>query len=810
MSSTAQLTELDPYWQDVADFLATANAERCIVPDPLDAMLPRSIRPDQLEAETPDEFSAIVVHKGMYTAFSADFLLLAFGNFSIAFANEVFLVLTRDGANEAGVAQDHLSIVPVIVNWARNGASTKTLAMVPAHWPFAMSRAELLRKMGRLIASDLVKPLGSTGELAVAETAAPFNDTEWYWIDDAAKVAELFCHPVLAATEPDLAERLIDTIVDCSQLGFVHRRVGAPFVAVRSADPRNFEVANSFSVFSGDLWAGTVNQGVRFNDGRTRTLVTHVPGELRFSWEGNTYSTDLRSTIFDCSIIHDGDKVVLRHFSTIRKPGNHMRELAVAEWAYTIDPTRNALGVRLKVQPSGFASIRDIEIRTSLVELSRFTEIATNNGDSWQTRTLEHTASDVSDDGESPAIEPFMLGVEFLSLVQKGSQPEHAMAIHVGSLGSQVDVLRSDHFQQKASNSQNPTNAVLVHRSKEGARRRSAVVIREDRLLTSGGYYDNPDDYRSLTLQPAKDGWLRDPSMSYDIGAELNAVATYLFFAHRQTDQPSPQKNGKLTKYHRWYERHLAHYMKRLEGEDQPHNIFVRGLSFALLSLDTMRRTFDSDDYGRKLQRLMQILLGTELAVRGKERASIFSSTRSHDAHPELDSHGAAILALARAAFAFELASQDRRLLSGAIARGIRAIEIGTPDTAAFGNRPMNHPTLVLAAKPGAANEDSGYWTYKLGIALRALHGVRDAADAGRIVLATSDMQHLEKLVDVAKRALAQAAIARETAIEMLTSVDSGETNSETQPWVAAGLVPAIDREILGLETADWIEASMD
>jgi hypothetical protein len=35
--------------------------------------------------------------------------------------------------------------------------------------------------------------------------------------------------------------------------------------------------------------------------------------------------------------------------------------------------------------------------------------------------------------------------------------------------------------------------------------------------------------------------------------------------------------------------------------------------------------------------------------------------------------------------------------------------------------------------------------------------------------------------------------------LEVLTSRMSGETNSETQPWVALGLVPVVDEQIVAL-----------
>ena len=58
-------------------------------------------------------------------------------------------------------------------------------------------------------------------------------------------------------------------------------------------------------------------------------------------------------------------------------------------------------------------------------------------------------------------------------------------------------------------------------------------------------------------------------------------------------------------------------------------------------------------------------------------------------------------------------------------------------------------------------------------------------------------MNHLE-LLDLAVRLLIRQSMLWEGGkIEVLTSQKSGETNSETQPWVALRLVPAVERAIL-------------
>src|SRR5207248_3536727 len=78
--------------------------------------------------------------------------------------------------------------------------------------------------------------------------------------------------------------------------------------------------------------------------------------------------------------------------------------------------------------------------------------------------------------------------------------------------------------------------------------------VTEDRLLTGGGYYREPDIYRRVLEDAVKNGNV-DPSMSYDIGAELNAVAVTLLFSKQGRYRSAParedRKSTRLNSSHR-------------------------------------------------------------------------------------------------------------------------------------------------------------------------------------------------------------------------------------------------------------------
>src|SRR5207237_10778861 len=144
-------------------------------------------------------------------------------------------------------------------------------------------------------------------------------------------------------------------------------------------------------------------------------------------------------------------------------------------------------------------------------------------------------------------------------------------------------------------------------------------------------------------LESATKNGNSEPIWSYDISAELNAVAVTLLISKqgRYRSAPAP---GRLEALKEWYDRHLAIYVEA-HRPDEPGAgapVFIRGLSFVILSLDCMTRAFGSEPYGALLSSCVALLLRLERAVEGGRGETVLA--------PELDCHCAALLALARAA----------------------------------------------------------------------------------------------------------------------------------------------------------------
>jgi hypothetical protein len=150
-------------------------------------------------------------------------------------------------------------------------------------------------------------------------------------------------------------------------------------------------------------------------------------------------------------------------------------------------------------------------------------------------------------------------------------------------------------------------------------------------------------------------------------------------------------------------------------------------------------------------------------------------------------------LALARAAWH----GDPDGAISAAIGEAILGIKLysGVVDLG-NGHRETCDSVAVTNPPGPSAHADTGFWNYKLGITLRALRAVERAAAASVIRITTEDESRITMRMNVCIGALSSCMRHHGDLIEILTSRISGETNSETQPWVALGLMPIVDERI--------------
>lgn len=618
----------------------------------------------------------------------------------------------------------------------------------------------------RLLKAALPRLLVLRGvpHLVLAETERVFDNARWSWTDDNAKALELLAQPAIWNADPDFAEAILDFVLAMSDGPLIFRRAAEPQLQVLQADPRAFRVVNAFCEFTGDLSRGIVRQGGRFNDGRGRPSAQHTGNLVEFRHRSHAHCLDVEDHITDCGVTRLPGAVVLHHESVLEVPRGVLRRqprrLGTLRYEYRIAEADPALGISVTLRTAPEVGLTRVRVTTALDSLSAddrpgFGSLTVGDGAGFRRVAAPH---------EGPGT--LHLGhADHLGFAEGGAAG-FATGIHI-----RPDAPERVLSVKATARPGGRLHWVVTRYALERLAPGSAFAIGESRLLTLGGHYGHAAAYAALLAAPERIRGI-DPSISYDHGAELNAIATVCLHASRAA-YSRPLAPARQAELRAWYDRHLDAWFDSLApvGGD-PAPPFVRGLAFVLLSLDTMRRLPDGGRYGSHLAAGLDLLLARQQA--GPQEGAFM------DAEPAgawLDGQAAALLALARLA----APGADPRI-GPALVRALGAIRHGTADVA-VGDRRIQHDTLVVRARTpdGRWAEDGGVWSYKLGLLLRALRAVLAGEAAGRIALAAEDRHRAARLATHCRDLLAAAMRDRAEGIEILTSPFAGETNSETQ-----------------------------
>lgn len=782
----------DAPWHDALNALAqTAHpSARIVAPAMMAHVLPGLVTPAETAGHDPATIDAVALHKGQFQALDPAFLAAVLRDMPPVHANAVFIVFARGGA-ALDPRHPHLGALGAIRDWlAERGYPARVSGLGSA----ALATPEALDAMARLIARRLVKPIDPAdplAPLAIAETAERFNDSAWFWIDDAGKAAELFALPRLRKEWPHVADALIDQILALSPGELMHRRMALPELRLFDPAPTAFAAQTAFFSVTGDLAAGAVRPTIRYNDGRGRFIGEFAGHSLHFTWGLKRHAIDVETCIDTTRIDHTPEGLVFEHTGTIRAEPllGPPRDLARLTYRYCLRADHAAIGLEVVLKTLPGIALGNVEVTTAIDQLTRggaFNQAWVGHGGAFRECAVPDAARGLLHEGPADYL-GVVEGSRSPATGHAGTDPGFAIGFHVrfGAPGQVRKILAQGQTGDRF-------HWIRVFHALGDCPPGSTVRLSEQRLVTGGGFYASPERYAALFDVPRDPRRAIDPAMSYDIGAELNAVAATLLFAARGDYDPplAPQRCAELRS---WFDRHLAAYCTGLAaaGAHTARVVFVRGLAFAVMAADAMARAFpDCAAYRDHCVTLAARLRETASAVIDAPDEAIFT--------PFIDCQGAAILALVRA---MAHLGEDRDATADLIARAIRAIRSGEVSKALFGRGEARFVSLFTRPGAGLPPVDAGFWVFKLGLVLRALAAVRLAhADLPQCADLADHIAHCEA---VARDAIAAVARIDGDTIEILTAEGSTETNSETQPWAALGLVPAIEAALAAMPASD-------
>ena len=609
---------------------------------------------------------------------------------------------------------------------------------------------------------------------AIAETANPGDDL-WFWNDDNAKVLELMSRPEVWRRFPQETGEILRFVQSMCRGPFIFRRVGAPVLEPLGSDGTVSSYRHSLMRIRCDLGQGAVVAGLRFHDERNADNLLLGGNYVAFTYRGRRRKAAVPVGGPNRHSVCNGHLLRLRHAADIAAaPGRRLGEIA---YTYTFDARSMLFEVEAALDLDAGIEVADVVLTVGHGALSYclFNTVVTDKTNG--TKPLYAA-------GVPSARSHAAAGTAYYAIRQEHISAD-ALAVHSLSLAPQ-------HFAgiETVVETQGQLDRVVARYAFPGKHRGGRLVAAEHKLITAGGFYDRIADYAALMREASgARGDQRaacDFSISYDYGATLNALAKC--FAVAAAGQAPTESDAAPDRLRAAFDETLSYYCE-LYGyrhEIRPNAIFSRELSFAVLGVATMFRATGAAEYLRRLVRLCEVLLDFELRFEDQAGGAASAFLMRHDNRDMayFDCQSAALLALTRAA-----AIVDHPAFSAAIDRGLAAYALTTCAVDLPEPRKIDTVAVELPGGRTAGQHHTGFWNFKAGLALRFFAALRNSPAASLQAIAARHADRVELFEAMLRRQLARSIIERDQGVEIHTSVFSGETNSETQPWAMLGLV---------------------
>ncbi|RKK01505.1 hypothetical protein, partial [Teichococcus wenyumeiae] len=537
----------------------------------------------------------------------------------------------------------------------------------------------------RLIAyleRNLARPrqLGGREVLALRDNPAGGSpEAELCWTADAAAAVELLSMPALRPRWAALGDGLTDFLLAMGEDTLLHDRTARTGCVVDNLDPREFRVLTGTHEFTGDLSRGLVRQALRgpaasrHSGPATVREVLHTGNLVEFRIGKSSHCLDVEDTVVRFGLVpQEGGGVVLFHESELRAPHGLLRREGVVgtlRYEYIVRPEDPRLGLRVSLQAARGVSLSEVRVTTALDELSGgpperpFGRIVL--GAEGRLRPLRLEAETLANLHQGPA--------HSLSLVEE-AQPAAATGLHLHMPSAQR--LRSIKLATRAVEGAVRPHWLLTRYQAATLPAGESFTVEEERLLAAGTLAASEHAYAALLAQPARLAG-RDPGTGEAQGLALNAVAAQLLFAtsgaYQEAEAP-PLAPERLARLRAWYDRHVLAFFAAmadavsadaLAAPLRPGRVGLRGLSFALLSLEMVTRlpaVSGAPDYHALLRTGLEALLARQDTT---DSEGTFTEAGGEAA---LDGHAAAMLLLARLAL-----RQPEERLAAALRLGLAA-----------------------------------------------------------------------------------------------------------------------------------------
>jgi hypothetical protein len=627
-------------------------------------------------------------------------------------------------------------------------------------------------------------PPHSPSPRAVTETEYPAEGDDWFWTDDNAKVLELMALPAVWRHCPDDVADILRFLTGMCDGGFIFRRLARNRLVMLERDGGRARFVHSLLDIDCDLARGAITLGMRFHDGRDARNITLTGNYVGFRYRDKNYAIDVEDGIVAHAIDLGEDRLGLSFEAELSfRPHRFASPLRLGRVVYRIDIRANSafVDVEAALTMDPVIAVDDVTLTFGFDDASH----GVNNVRYETLRAAFPAAPAVVRKSGLGGLQIPAVDCHYWSIAQNSEINGFAIAVH--SLPRPGSPL---HSINATSNKAGELHW-LVAEHRFAGRQSGTLVAGERKIITSGGFYEDADAYAAmLPAQAARSdagGPAIDLSVSYDYGAEVLALASCyraLSADMPPVDDPAlrAELRGRIDGFRDFYQAHfIAPFRAGVSA------VFSRSVAFMALAYADMFAETADPAYEAALREACEIILTFERVnadVAGQAQ-SAFVMGRDAGAMPHVDCHSACLLALVRASNVLADPVWER-----SIDRGLASFRLDT--TSILFGKVLYKQDLVAVdflGADGVRHAMPAFWNYHSGLTLRMLNALRASPVAELQAVWVRHAPRMSVLEALMRQRVGQCLRERDGTIEIRTSVLSGETNSETQPWVAIALL---------------------
>lgn len=593
---------------------------------------------------------------------------------------------------------------------------------------------------------------------AFTETELPVNDDMWWWIDDNAKGLEVFALPGVLDQHEAKVNEVVKFIDELSPGPFFFRRVSKKMLYLKKSDLRDFDILTGMFRFWGNLEDGMMFMGVKFHDGRDLPAFAFGTAFVSFTFGGEEYLVNSEDFPVSASIMPVSEDILLRRsFSiTIKDVPVCTLVIDIVVSNNNVHPKRNVI---LRSEPG--ITLENVEIAVGYQQMS---SLGANYQNTHVTTLLGgHVAIERKpDDGEHCTtfvrdgiiIEPANQDIT----LYEGAMKWFAV-YQAGNIGFSYSIVtipdQPENVLRVTSHSAicNGLQKVMTWHRMGTVTPTRDVRTSEQIVLTAGGLYPEFWLYDPIFADMQK--WTNaDLSISYDYGAEVHSISMIWladvmakgFFRYESTWSID------------WIKEKIVAFDHSFLAHDS--YIFSRGLSYMTVACENFYRVTGDPFFFRQFQRFISTIVSF-----GRNEGDVIFYPHNPVASVFVDTQSSCIWALSRAAL-----FTKNQVYADLARKGFPAFIVNLESTELGGKIKVK--------------EDSIHWSFKAGLLLRSAEAFKVASEVLlKDMLTKREVAHVEEVIKLSREYLRSCEKKHDSGIEILTSAESAETNSETQPW---------------------------